>query len=57
VGEVSRLTRSLALDRIPLGHRLTMATDIGHAAVGLISDQAAHVTGEMAFVDGGYRLR
>jgi NAD(P)-dependent dehydrogenase (short-subunit alcohol dehydrogenase family) len=43
--------------RIPLGHRLTMATEIGHAAVWLISDQAAHVTGEMVFVDGGYKLR
>jgi NAD(P)-dependent dehydrogenase (short-subunit alcohol dehydrogenase family) len=43
--------------RIPLGHRLTMASEIGHAAVWLISDQAAHVTGEMVFIDGGYKLR
>jgi NAD(P)-dependent dehydrogenase (short-subunit alcohol dehydrogenase family) len=43
--------------RIPLGHRLTAATEIGDAAVWLIGDRAAHVTGEMVFVDGGYRLR
>jgi NAD(P)-dependent dehydrogenase (short-subunit alcohol dehydrogenase family) len=43
--------------RIPFGHRLTSATEIGDAAVWLISDEAAHVTGEMVFVDGGYKLR
>lgn len=43
--------------RIPLGRRLTSATEIGDAAVWLIGDQAAHVTGEMVFVDGGYKLR
>jgi NAD(P)-dependent dehydrogenase (short-subunit alcohol dehydrogenase family) len=43
--------------RISLGHRLTMAIEIGHAAVWLISDQAAHVTCEMVFIDGGYKLR
>ena len=41
--------------RIPLG-RFGTPAEIGDATVFLISDQARYVTGEILFVDGGYRL-
>jgi NAD(P)-dependent dehydrogenase (short-subunit alcohol dehydrogenase family) len=41
---------------IPLGHRPGTPNEIGDAAVFLLSDRAAYVTGEMLYVDGGYQL-
>jgi NAD(P)-dependent dehydrogenase (short-subunit alcohol dehydrogenase family) len=43
-------------DRIPLGNRFGTPDEIGDAAVFLLSDRARYVTGEILFVDGGYRL-
>jgi NAD(P)-dependent dehydrogenase (short-subunit alcohol dehydrogenase family) len=37
--------------------RLGSPADIGRAAVYLCSDEAAYVTGEILYVDGGYKLR
>lgn len=48
--------RAAAEAMIPLGHRLGTPEEIGDAAVFLLSDRAAYVTGEMLYVDGGYRL-
>jgi NAD(P)-dependent dehydrogenase (short-subunit alcohol dehydrogenase family) len=42
--------------QIPLGHRLGAPEEIGDAAVFVISDSASYVTGEILFVDGGYKL-
>jgi len=40
--------------KIPLEHRLTTADEIAAMAAFLISAQAAHITGQHLFVDGGY---
>lgn len=40
--------------RIPLGARLTTPEDIAASAIFLLSDAAAHITGQWQFVDGGY---
>ncbi len=40
--------------RIPLGHRMTTATEIATAAVLALSPRSAHTTGQWLFVDGGY---
>lgn len=40
--------------RIPLGNRMTKAGEIADMAVFLLSDRAAHITGQHLFVDGGY---
>ncbi|MEQ8718266.1 MAG: SDR family oxidoreductase [Acidimicrobiales bacterium] len=42
--------------RIPLGNRYGTPSDIGSATVFLLSDAARYVTGEILYVDGGYRL-
>ena len=40
--------------RIPLGNRMTKAQEIADMAVFLLSERAAHITGQYLFVDGGY---
>ncbi|WP_025884565.1 L-fucose dehydrogenase [Asaia prunellae] len=40
--------------RIPLGKRFTEAAEIADTVVFLLSDRAAHTTGQFLFVDGGY---
>ncbi len=40
--------------RIPLGKRMTTADEIAAMVVFLLSSQAAHITGQHLFVDGGY---
>lgn len=39
---------------IPLGRRMTLATEIADAAVFLASERSAHTTGQILHVDGGY---
>jgi len=39
---------------IPLGKRMTTADEIAAMAVFLLSEKAAHITGQHLFVDGGY---
>ena len=48
----AKLERIIA--RIPLGQRMTHAGEIAAAACWLLSAQAAHITGQHWFVDGGY---
>ncbi len=40
--------------RIPLGPRMTTASEIAAMAVFLLSDRSAHTTGQIIHVDGGY---
>ena len=40
--------------RIPLGHRMTLDTEIAAAAVFALSPRSAHTTGQWLYVDGGY---
>jgi L-fucose dehydrogenase len=40
--------------KIPLGNRMTHADEIAAMVLFLISTQAAHITGQHLFVDGGY---
>lgn len=40
--------------KIPLGKRFTTAEEMADTAVFLLSDRAAHTTGQWVFVDGGY---
>lgn len=40
--------------KIPLGKRFTTADEMADTAVFLLSDRAAHTTGQWVFVDGGY---
>lgn len=48
--ELKRIT-----DKIPLGHRMTLASEIAAATVFLLSPtQSAHTTGQHIIVDGGY---
>jgi L-fucose dehydrogenase len=48
--ELKRIT-----DKIPLGHRMTLAPEIAAATVFLLSPtQSAHTTGQHLIVDGGY---
>jgi L-fucose dehydrogenase len=42
------------IGKIPLGKRMTTPDEIAAMVVFLISDQAAHITGQHLFVDGGY---
>ena len=48
--------RSETEARIPLGNRYGSPSEIGDAAVFLLSDAARYITGEILYVDGGYRL-
>lgn len=41
-------------DRIPLENRMTTSEEIANTALFLISDMAAHITGQHIHVDGGY---
>lgn len=45
-----------ARDRAP-EHTLVSIEDVGNMAVGLVSDLSAKVTGNTAYVDGGYNIR
>lgn len=45
---------ALITARIPLGNRMTTAGEIAATTVFLLSDKAAHTTGQWLFVDGGY---
>ena len=48
--ELKRIT-----DKIPLGHRMTLASEIAAATVFLLSPtHSAHTTGQHIIVDGGY---
>ena len=48
--ELKRITQ-----KIPLGHRMTLSSEIAAAAVFLLSPtQSAHTTGQHLIVDGGY---
>jgi L-fucose dehydrogenase len=40
--------------RVPLGQRFTTANEVADTVLFLLSDRAAHVTGQWLFVDGGY---
>lgn len=40
--------------RIPLGHRMTLDSEIAAAVVFALSPRSAHTTGQWLFVDGGY---
>jgi L-fucose dehydrogenase len=40
--------------KIPLGKRMTEASEIAAMTVFLLSDRSAHTTGQWLFVDGGY---
>ncbi len=40
--------------KIPLGKRFTTSEEMADTAVFLLSDRAAHTTGQWVFVDGGY---
>lgn len=40
--------------KIPLGKRMTTPEEIAAMVIFLLSDQAAHITGQHLFVDGGY---
>jgi len=40
--------------KIPLEHRMTLPSEIASMAAFLLSDRAAHITGQYLFVDGGY---
>lgn len=39
---------------IPLGHRMTLASELADAAVFVASERSAHTTGQILYVDGGY---
>lgn len=41
-------------ERIPLGKRLTTATEIADTSVFVLSPISSHTTGQILFVDGGY---
>ena len=40
--------------KIPLGNRMTRAEEIAYTILFLLSDKAAHITGQHIHVDGGY---
>lgn len=42
------------LERIPLGHRMTLPAEIAATACFLLSPRAGHITGQHLYVDGGY---
>jgi L-fucose dehydrogenase len=48
-GQLDKITA-----RIPLGHRMTLDTEIAAAVVFALSPRSAHTTGQWLFVDGGY---
>lgn len=40
--------------KIPLGHRMTTAEELGNTAAFLLSAKSSHTTGQLLYVDGGY---
>jgi len=42
-------------DKIPLGKRMTTAEEIANMVVFLMSKRSSHTTGQLIYVDGGYR--
>ena len=40
--------------KIPLGHRMTTAEEIGNMVLFLLSSASSHTTGQLIYVDGGY---
>ena len=48
-GALAEITR-----RIPLGQRMTKASEIADTCLFLLSDRASHMTGQWLFPDGGY---
>ena len=42
------------ISKIPLGNRMTSATEIGNMTAFLLSDKSSHTTGQLVYVDGGY---
>lgn len=40
--------------KIPLGNRMTTATEIANAVAFLLSSASSHTTGQLIYVDGGY---
>ena len=49
-----RAARESIEQLVPLEHRLTTPEEIADAIVWLASSRAAHITGQLMFVDGGY---
>lgn len=47
-------TRKTIADRIPLGQRFTLASEIAQTVVFIASDASSHTTGQILYVDGGY---
>lgn len=41
-------------DRVPLGRRMTTASEIADTVVFLLSERSSHTTGQLIHVDGGY---
>jgi L-fucose dehydrogenase len=40
--------------KIPLGNRMTTATEIANTVAFLLSEASSHTTGQLVYVDGGY---
>lgn len=54
--EISPPDHGMLAQRIPLQGRLATVDEIAAAASFLASDDASYITGEILYVDGGYRL-
>ncbi len=42
------------ISKIPFGHRMTTAEEIGNMVAFLLSERSSHTTGQIVHVDGGY---